>query len=86
MQTFPIIEKLGGRDAVFGLLRDRPGVKVKTSDTIRMWIQRGSIPGPAQRALMAAADQRQVPYSAQDFVLLEVPEPEEDAAAPEEAA
>ena len=80
MQSFPIIEKLGGREAVFDLLKGQPEVKVNSLDTIRMWIQRGSIPGSAQRALMAAADEQRLPYSAQDFSLSAAPTPAGEAA------
>lgn len=70
MQTFPIIEKLGGREKVFELLKSAE--LIKTIDAIRMWIQRGTIPGNAQRELMAEADRRMLGYDASDFAVSEV--------------
>lgn len=67
MVEFPIIEKLGGRDAVFAHLRDK-GL-VETPHAIRMWASksRGVIPGDAARELMRWADERAIRYSADDF-------------------
>jgi RHH-type transcriptional regulator, rel operon repressor / antitoxin RelB len=59
---FPIIEKLGGREAVARLLAG----KVK-SNAVRMWHARGRIPSDAQLALMEAADRENIRYSATDF-------------------
>jgi predicted DNA-binding protein len=59
---FPIIEKLGGREAVAKLLAG----KVK-ADAVRMWHARGRIPSAAQLALMEAADRRSIRYTATDF-------------------
>jgi predicted DNA-binding protein len=59
---FPIIEKLGGREAVAKLLAG----KVK-ADAVRMWHARGRIPSDAQLALMDAADRRSIRYTATDF-------------------
>lgn len=67
MVEFPIIEKLGGREAVFAHLRER-GL-VETPHAIRMWGSktRGVIPGDAARELMRWADERRIRYSAEDF-------------------
>lgn len=62
-ETFPIIEKLGGVQAAFELLQ--PGLK--TAEAIYMWRRRKSIPGDAMRILMAAAEKRGIPYTANDF-------------------
>lgn len=70
MATFPIIEKLGGRAAMPKVLR-RQGLRPKTVDAVRMWVARGQIPGEAQRALMREADNRSIPYTADDFELIE---------------
>jgi RHH-type transcriptional regulator, rel operon repressor / antitoxin RelB len=59
---FPIIEKLGGRDAVAKLLAG----KVK-ANAVRMWHARGRIPSDAQLVLMEAADRRSIRYTASDF-------------------
>jgi predicted DNA-binding protein len=59
---FPIIEKLGGREAVAKLLAG----KVKPN-AVRMWHARGRIPSEAQVALMEAADRESIRYTATDF-------------------
>jgi len=71
--TFPIVQKLGGRQAVFERLQ-KAGRKIETVHAIRMWIARGKIPGDAQRLLMAECEQAEIPYSAADFLLTEVAE------------
>ena len=68
MREFPIIEKLGGRDAVLKRLRAR-GVDIKSTDALRMWAQRGQIPGHAQQALMAIAEMDGIGYGAADFTV-----------------
>ena len=73
MQTYPIIEKLGGRERVFAMLSDGEDGQ-KTLDAIRMWVQRGSIPGAAQRRLMEEADRQGVEYTADDFRVSTAPE------------
>lgn len=66
-REFPIIEKLGGRTAVFELLRDR-GI-IETEAALRMQTTRGSMSADTLRALMAYAEERGVAYFASDFVL-----------------
>lgn len=73
MLTFPIIEKLGGREAVFGALTRQPDGP-KTIDALRMWAARGSIPGGAQRALMTEAESRGIAYTASDFEVVDLPD------------
>lgn len=63
MSTFPILTKLGGRDAVVAAL----GL---TRDQVRMWEARSRIPGDAQVALMRMAEQNGVEFSAADFASL----------------
>lgn len=65
MLTYPIIEKLGGRQAVAGLVRRRSGGV--TVDTVRMWIARDSIPGYALRQMIAAAEGRGIRVDASDL-------------------
>jgi len=67
---FPIINKLGGVDAVRDALELRR--HVVSEKAIRMWHApgRGTIPGWAQPELMAIAELRRVPYSATDFMML----------------
>ncbi len=77
MSDFPIIDKLGGRQAVFEYLRKQAPDEIKTVDALRMWSSRGQIPGWAQPLLMAAADDARIRYTAADFQL---PEPEPAAA------
>lgn len=69
MAEFPIVNKLGGREAVFARLRDK-GL-VATLDALRMWAnpKRAVIPGDAARELMLWADEREISYSAADFQL-----------------
>lgn len=68
MFTFPIIDKLGGRDAVAALIR-RPRAVERgvTPDAVRMWISRDSMPGYAIRQLYEEAERRAIPVSAADF-------------------
>jgi hypothetical protein len=62
---FPILEKLGGRDAVYDYLRETAGIRTKA--TIIMWHQRGLIP-PGQRLnLMQMADNKGISYDRRDF-------------------
>jgi hypothetical protein len=81
MAQFPIIAKLGGRDAVFGRLSEK-GL-VKTHHAMRMWGSRGRgvIPGDCARELMRMADEKGVAYTAADFE-----QAEDEAAAPASAA
>lgn len=72
-QTFPIIERLGGREAALTKLK-AAGHKIETVHAIRMWIARGSIPGDAQRLLMAECDRDGLTYTAADFELAEAPD------------
>lgn len=65
---FPIIAKLGGREAVMAILRDH-GVGCKGIDTVRMWSapDRRKIPGQAIVALMKHCDAKGIPYHGEDF-------------------
>jgi hypothetical protein len=65
MNTFPIITKLGGIEAVYALLSDR----ISSSDTIRMWQSRSQIPSWAMRRLMEICESRGIRYSSVDFYL-----------------
>lgn len=71
MWTFPIIEKLGGLDAVFDRLKTR-GFPLQTRDAIRMWRSpnRGVIPGDAALELMRICEEEGIEYSAADFELV----------------
>lgn len=71
MKSFGIIEKLGGRPAVSAALRES-GARTHSVDAIRMWAQRGSIPGNALRALLAEAERKGVEISSDDFDVIEV--------------
>lgn len=65
MSAFPIIAKLGGREAVMQKL---PSVGLTaTRDQIRMWEARSRIPGEAQVALMRLAEHVGIEYVAADF-------------------
>ena len=66
MVNFPIIHMLGGRNAVYSMLKNR--LNLKTPRTIDMWGQRGQISAAAITELMAEADRQGLRYSAQDFV------------------
>lgn len=68
---FPIITRLGGRDAVSDLLANR----IKPN-AVRMWHVRGRIPSDMQLLLMAEAERRGFPYTSDDFRL----RPSDDAA------
>lgn len=65
MSTFPIFEKLGGREAAFAKLKEQ-GFD-KGSHALRMWHQRHRIPGEAITLLMRAADANGIQYTAEDF-------------------
>ncbi|MGD9613765.1 MAG: hypothetical protein AB7H90_01060 [Alphaproteobacteria bacterium] len=71
MWTFPILEKLGGLDAVFARLKARD-FPIKTRDALRMWRNptRGVIPGEAVVELMRICEEEGVKYSADDFKLV----------------
>ena len=76
MAEFPIIEKLGGRDAVFTKLQADVSGKQTTADALRMWTARRAIPGDAVVRLMKIAESDGVEYTAQDFIL---PPPSENS-------
>ena len=67
MTTFPIIEKLGGRDAAYGKLQAR-GFS-HSIHALRMWVKRGGIPGDAVVKLMEIAEADGVEVCAKDFVI-----------------
>jgi hypothetical protein len=62
MNEFPIIVRLGGRDAVAGIL----GVK---SNSVRMWTARGRIPQWHAQQLWAEAERRGIQCRPADFAL-----------------
>ena len=64
-REFPIIVKLGGRDAVFADLKKMK--VVNTPDALRMAATRGAMSGDLTRALMSLADERSLRYDASDF-------------------
>lgn len=64
---FPIITKLGGRDAVYEHLRQVAGITTKA--TIRMWHQRRAIPPRQRLHLMELADSKGLSYVGSDFQL-----------------
>lgn len=70
-REFPIIRRLGGRDASAEKLRQL-GHEI-SRDGLRMWAARGSIPGDATRLLMRIADQERIAYGSADFELEEEP-------------
>lgn len=74
MNTFPIISKLGGREATFLKLQSL-GFE-KGVDALRMWHSRRRIPGDAITLLMKAADDEGLEYSAADFEFCGSTEPE----------
>jgi hypothetical protein len=69
MTTFPIIDKLGGRDAALDKLK-AIGFEA-TRDQMRMWETRRRLPGDAQLALMRLADREKIEYGADDFAASE---------------
>ncbi len=64
-ESYPIIDKLGGPDAVFEHLRR--GALIEHRDTINQWRRRRRIPGYVMRELMELAELRSIPYQAADF-------------------
>ena len=69
---FPIIDRLGGREAVMAILCAR-GVEIGSVHTIRMWSapKRRQIPGSAVVALMKHCDENEISYSASDFEIVD---------------
>lgn len=67
MSEFPIIQKLGGRKAVFEEIRAPLGLT--TLRSMGMWVSRRSIPGEAIVHLMGLADRQGVSYGPEDFVI-----------------
>lgn len=67
MPEFPIITKLGGRDAVYDHLSKALGIQ--TMDAMRMWRARGNISRAAMQELMRLAKERGIPCEADDFDL-----------------
>lgn len=66
MQTFPIIQKAGGREAIAEIVTHPTKGKVGV-DAIRMWEQRGRIPGYAIADLLRWSEAAKVPISESDF-------------------
>lgn len=64
--SYEIFQKMGGRKSAFVEL-ERNGYQVASEDTLRMWEQRGSIPGWAILALMAICQKLSIQYSYTDF-------------------
>ena len=72
MADFKIVERLGGRQAVFDRLK-AAGHDLKSTNALRMWLVRGSIPGDAQVLLMRFAAADGLAFGANDFTLLDDP-------------
>ncbi len=70
MGDFPIIIKLGGREAVFQSLSSH-GCAPKSLDTMRMWTARGRLPGDWQTELMLLAEAANIEYTSSDFFITE---------------
>lgn len=68
MGPFPIIAKLGGRDAVFAKLQAL-GFR-GTIHALRMWGVRRSIPGDAMVLLLRIAEDASVETCADDFLAI----------------
>ena len=66
MTDFPIINKLGGRNAAFVKLGEA-GDKRDTVGALRMWVSRGVIPGDAVVTLMEIAEAEDVSFASDDF-------------------
>jgi hypothetical protein len=71
MRTFPVIEKLGGRQQAAEIVSARG--KPVTADAVRMWCQRGQIPGWARHALHQHFDEQGVAVMASDFEITSRP-------------
>lgn len=67
MKEFPIIDKLGGREAVYEHLRQTCGIK--TRDALRMWRARGRIPSKPLHALIDLAADRGIGFVPADLRL-----------------
>lgn len=65
MRTFKIIEKLGGRRATANVVTAQ--LRPVTTDTVRMWCQRGRIPGDVVRCLLKEAEARKIDTAGSDF-------------------
>ena len=79
MSTFPILEKLGGREAVVDALA-AAGMPT-TKDQVRMWETRKRIPGDAQVGLMRLAEGAGLSVSSADFEAAAEAESEQPAPA-----
>lgn len=69
MYSIPIIEKLGGRDAVADMLK-RPGRgsrQAVSKHALNMWVARDSIPGFAVVQLVELANKRGIQIGPSDF-------------------
>lgn len=62
---YQIIEKLGGWSEAQSMLAER-GIPA-SDNTCKKWRQRRSLPQKVILALMAEADERDIPYEASDF-------------------
>lgn len=69
MSEFRIINKLGGRKAVYEEIREPLGLT--TLRSMGMWVSRRSMPGDAMVALMGFADRMGVSYGPEDFTTIE---------------
>ena len=69
-KDFPIIIRLGGREAVISILREQ-GLDYGTLDAVRMWSapSRRRIPGDAMRGLMKHCEGAGISYTSDDFAL-----------------
>lgn len=64
--TIPIIEKLGGYIAAYEALKPHLPRAIG-ADAVRMWKQRGSIPGYGMIALAAAAKKKGIEFDPGDY-------------------
>ena len=66
MRTFPIIQKAGGREAITKIVNHPTKGRVST-DAVKMWERRGSIPGYAISGLLEWAADKKVRLTPNDF-------------------
>lgn len=64
---FPIIEKLGGEDAVLRKLTELTPLNFYTPRVLRMWRLRQRVPGHAIVWLMWLAERENLPVASSDF-------------------
>jgi hypothetical protein len=64
---FPIIQKIGGEDVAFEIVRSVTGVTTK--EALGAWGSRKQIPGDAMIALMKHCDALGLAYRSEDFIV-----------------